>query len=86
MSKITKIWMILSALTLFAFLIGWLELTSSLLIAILLSTTCIKGQLVADYFMDLSQVSLKYRVIPALWLLIVISLISVAYYFPANSV
>lgn len=86
MSKITKIWMVLSTLTLFAFIIGWLQLTGSFLIAILLGTTFVKGQLVADYFMDLSQVSLKYRIIPALWLLIVISLIGVAYYFPAQSV
>ena len=84
MRKITSIWILLLALTLFAFLIGWLKLTNSFFIAILLSTTWLKGQLVADYFMALSQVSLKYRMIPALWLLIVLSLIGVSYYFPAT--
>ncbi|MBP6497264.1 MAG: cytochrome C oxidase subunit IV family protein [Campylobacteraceae bacterium] len=84
MRKITSIWILLLALTLFAFLIGWLKLTNSFFIAILLSTTWLKGQLVADYFMELSQVSLKYRMIPALWLLIVLSLIGVSYYFPAT--
>ena len=84
MRKITSIWILLLALTLFAFLIGWLKLANSFFIAILLSTTWLKGQLVADYFMELSQVSLKYRMIPALWLLIVLSLIGVSYYFPAT--
>ena len=84
MRKITSIWILLLALTLFAFLIGWLKLTNSFFIAILLSATWLKGQLVADYFMELSQVSLKYRMIPALWLLIVLSLIGVSYYFPAT--
>lgn len=83
MRKITSIWLLLSVLTLFAFLIGWLKLTNSFFIFILLSTTWLKGQLVADYFMELSQVSLKYRMIPALWLLIVLSLIGVSYYFSA---
>jgi hypothetical protein len=39
---------------------------------------------VIDYFMDLREVSLKYRLIPTLWLMIVLSLIGVAYYFPLH--
>lgn len=84
MRTITNIWLVLILLTLFAFLVGWLKITSSFFIAILLVTTFIKGQLVIDYFMDLREVSLKYRLIPTLWLMIVIGLIGVAYYFPAK--
>jgi len=85
MDKITKIWIILSLLTLFAFVIGWFKLTSLILISVLLVTTFIKGQLVIDYFMDLKEVSLKYRALPALWLLLVTSFVGIAYYFPVNN-
>lgn len=82
MRTITNIWIVLVLLSLFAFLIGWLKITSSFFIAILLMSTFVKGQLVIDYFMNLGEVSLKYRLIPTLWLLIVLSLIGVAYYLP----
>lgn len=82
MRKITIIWLVLILLTLLAFLIGWIKITNSFFIAILLMTTFIKGQLVIDYFMNLRQVSLKYRIIPMLWLFFVIGLIGVAYYSP----
>jgi hypothetical protein len=49
---------------------------------ILLVTTFIKGQLVADYFMGLKTVQTKYRLLPTGWLVIVLSLIAVAYYLP----
>ncbi len=77
-----NIWIILVILTLFAFLLGWLELISFTLVAVLLVTTFIKGQLVSDYFMGLKDVDLKYRIIPTVWLLIVISVIAFTYYFP----
>jgi cytochrome c oxidase subunit IV len=84
MRTITSIWMVLVLLSMFAFLVGWFKITSSFFIALLLLTTFIKGQLVIDYFMDLREVSLKYRLIPTLWLMIVLSLIGVAYYFPLH--
>jgi cytochrome c oxidase subunit IV len=76
------VWIILVALTIFAFLVGYFKLVSSLLVGILLLTTFIKGQLVIDYFMGLKDVAMKYRLIPIIWLGIVILLIGVAYYFP----
>ena len=76
------IWITLVTLTLFAYLIGYLKYISTTLVAVLLITTFIKGQLVIDYFMDLKEVRLRYRLIPTLWLLIVVSLIAVAYYLP----
>ncbi|MCD4667181.1 MAG: cytochrome C oxidase subunit IV family protein [Sulfurimonas sp.] len=82
MDIITKIWVVLLGFTLFAFLLGWLKLVSLIGVAILLLTTFIKGQLVIDYFMGLNEVELKYRVIPTIWLGVVILLIAVAYYLP----
>lgn len=76
------IWIILVILTLFAFLVGYLKLVSSLLVGVLLLTTFIKGAFVIEYFMGLKDVALKYRVIPTLWLVFMILLIGVAYYLP----
>ncbi|MCD6173692.1 MAG: cytochrome C oxidase subunit IV family protein [Sulfurimonas sp.] len=82
MDVITRIWIALVGFTIFAFLLGWLKLVSLIGVGILLFTTFLKGQLVIDYFMGLNEVELKYRVIPTIWLGIVISLIAVAYYLP----
>jgi len=76
------VWIILAALTLFAFLLGYLKIISTFFVAVLLLSTFIKGQLVIDYFMGLKNISWKYRIIPTLWLGIIISLIAVAYYLP----
>ena len=77
------VWISLVTLTLFAYLLGYFKYISTTLVAVLLITTFIKGQLVIDYFMDLKEVQLKYRLIPTLWLFTVISLIATAYYIPA---
>jgi len=83
MEKTVKtIWIILVILTIFAYLLGYLKLINSSLVAILLITTFIKGELVIDHFMGLKAVKLKYRLIPIIWLGTVISLIAVAYYLP----
>lgn len=79
-----KIWIILLILTTFAFLLGYLKLTNSTLILALLLSTFVKGQLVVDYFMGLKDVSLRYRLIPTIWLFIVLSLISIAYFSPLS--
>ena len=76
------IWATLALLTLFAYLLGYLKIISTFFVAILLGTTFIKGQLVIDYFMGLKNVSLKYRVIPTIWLSLVIIFIGIAYYLP----
>jgi len=81
MKKILEVvWILLVIFTIFAFLLGKLELVSSFMVAVLLLTTFIKAQLVIDYFMGLKNVQNKYRFIPTLWLVVVISLISIAYY------
>ncbi len=75
-----KIYIILVILTLFAFISGWFGLINSTIIAVLLVTTFIKGGLVAEYFMGLKEVQFKYRIIPIVWLVFVLSLVGVAYY------
>ncbi len=77
---VTTLWIILVILTIFAYLLGYLKLINSSLVAILLISTFIKGGLVIDYFMGLKSVKLKYRLIPIIWLGTVLSLIAVAYY------
>jgi cytochrome c oxidase subunit IV len=80
--RVKIIWIILVILTIFAYLLGYLKLINNSLVAILLITTFIKGGLVIDYFMGLKNVRLKYRLIPIIWLGIVLLLIAVAYYLP----
>lgn len=79
------IWIILVILTIFAYLLGYLKYINTFFVLILLLSTFIKGQLVIDYFMGLKKVQLKYRMIPTLWLSIIIMLIAVAYYLPIAS-
>jgi len=75
-----KIWITLLLLTVFAFVLGYLKLINSIIVAILLVSTFIKGHLVIEYFMGLKDVTWKYRLIPSLWLLSVLFLIAIAYY------
>ena len=75
-----KVFITLVLLTLFAFLAGWLKLVNASIVAILLITTFIKGQLIIDYFMGLKNVQFKYRVIPTIWLVFVTVFIGIAYY------
>ena len=78
--KVEIVWIILIFFTIFAYLLGKLELINTLLVGVLLFTTFIKGQLVIDYFMGLKNVSYKYRFIPTLWLTLILSLVAAAYY------
>jgi len=74
------VWVILVILTIFAYLLGYLKLIDTALVAVLLFTTFIKGALVSDHFMGLKNVNMKYRLIPIVWLSVVLILIGVAYY------
>ena len=74
------IWIVLVVLTIFAFSLGYLKLVSSMLVGVLLVSTFIKGQLVIDYFMGLKNVAWKYRLIPTIWLSLIISLVAISYY------
>jgi hypothetical protein len=81
MKKVLEIvWIVLVLFTVFAYLLGYLKLIDTSLVAVLLATTFIKGALVSDYFMGLQSVSIKYRLIPLTWLGVVLTLVGVAYY------
>ncbi|MDD3598350.1 cytochrome C oxidase subunit IV family protein [Sulfuricurvum sp.] len=82
--NVEVIWLVLILLSIFAFLLGYLKLVNSSLVTALLVSTFIKGQLVVDYFMGLNEVKFKYRIIPTLWLSVVLSLVAVAYYIPVG--
>jgi len=82
MKKITTIWIILLTLTLFSFLVGELKITNNFFIALLLVTTFFKGQLIINYFMNLSEVQLKYKLLPIIWLASVLIIIAFTYYLP----
>ncbi len=74
------VWIVLIVFTVFAYLLGKLKLVSTFMVGVLLVTTFIKGELIIDYFMGLKDVSLKYRLIPTVWLVLIISLIAISYY------
>jgi hypothetical protein len=76
------VWMFLVILTIFAYLLGYLKLISTSLVGVLLLTTFIKGTVVSDTFMGLKGVTRKYRLIPVIWLSVVIIFIGIAYYLP----
>ncbi len=76
------LFIILAVLSFSAFLVGYLDLFSGFFAILLVVSTFIKGQLISDYFMDLKEVEYKYRLIPTLWLVVVLSLIGVAYMLP----
>ena len=80
MSIYTKVFSILILCTIYTFLIGWFEINSTIIIAILLFTTFIKGHLIIEYFMGLKSVKGKFRYIPTIWLGTIISLIALGYY------
>ena len=80
--KLEFIWLIIITFSLFAYVMGQVEHFPKIFSILLLLGTLIKGQLVIDYFMGLKVVRLRYRLIPTVWLVLVISLISVAYYLP----
>ncbi|MDY0328388.1 MAG: cytochrome C oxidase subunit IV family protein [Arcobacteraceae bacterium] len=78
MKRILEIvWIFLLVLTIFAFVLGNLNFIPTLLVAILFVSTFIKGQMVIDYFMDLKNVRLKYRLIPIIWLVVILSFIAI---------
>jgi len=84
MKKITIIWSVLIALTVFAFVLGYFKILNNFFIFLLLVTTFLKGQLIIDYFMNLREVQLKYRILPTIWIVVVLVLVSIAYYLPVT--
>jgi hypothetical protein len=85
MNKTTIIYIALLLLTTLTYLLGQTQSFTFVFIILVLITTFIKGQLIIDYFMELKNVHLKYRLFMIIWLALVISLIGLSYFFPATS-
>lgn len=79
------IFAVLVVLSFSAFLVGYLELFSGFFAILLVVSTFVKGQLISDYFMDLREVEFKYRLIPTIWLVLVLLLIAIAYMLPVSA-
>lgn len=80
MERITKIWIALLLFSLFAFILGRVEIVSRFFIFVLLFSTFLKGYFVIEHFMGLSEVTLRYRLIPTIWLSVVIVSVAITYY------
>lgn len=76
----TRIWLILIALTLVALAIGKMGLSGMNVVFFILLMTFIKGQMVADFFMGLKRVRWAWRIIILLYMIIVCTMIGVAYW------
>jgi len=76
----TLIWLILLALTGVTWYISQQDATGMGIVTFVMLLTLFKSQMVADYFMGLKNVRLFWRGIVFAYLLIVCSLIGVAYY------
>jgi len=75
----TLVWIGLLLLTLVTYYLGEVNQTASSFVYVLLAITMIKSQLVANYFMGLRHVALKWRIIMLVYFLIVGGLIALAY-------
>ena len=73
--RLESIWLILVLLTVFAFFLGTLPHIQTLFIAVLFLSTFLKGLLISEHFMALQGVRYRYRLIPILWLLLVLGVV-----------
>lgn len=82
LAKHTIIWLILIALTILTFSIGKMGGLNSVrdaMILLILATTFIKAAMVSEYFMELRGVKTFWRIIPIIYLLVVLLLIRIFY-------
>ena len=73
-------WVILMGLTLAMLAVGQAGLGGIGIVSLVLLSTLVKTQLVADYFMGLKRTRLLWRAIVTVYLLLVIALIGLAYW------
>jgi cytochrome c oxidase subunit IV len=74
-----QVWLVLVVLTLLTYAAGRAGLGGRLVITGLLLSVVIKGQLIADVFMGLRGVRNPWRWMVTGWLLVVVTLIGVAF-------
>lgn len=76
----TWTWLVLMGLTLALLAVGKAGLGGVGVVTLVLLSTLVKTQLVADYFMGLKRARLLWRAIVTIYLLLVISMIGLAYW------
>jgi len=76
----TWTWLVLMGLTLALLAVGKAGLGGVGVMTLVLLSTLVKTQLVADYFMGLKRARLLWRAIVTTYLLLVISMIGLAYW------
>ena len=74
------VWLVLVLLTLVTYAAGKLGHGGMSVVAMLLLSVSIKGQLVIDYFMGLAQVQSRWKWVVTVWLVSVVLLIGLAYW------
>lgn len=78
------VWLILVGLTLVTYAVGRFGYGGYTVVALLLLSVTIKGQLLIDFFMGLAGVQSKLKWLVTGWLLLVASLIGLAYWTGVN--
>jgi len=76
----TWTWLVLMGLTLALLAVGKAGLGGVAIVTLVLLSTLVKTQLVADYFMGLKRTRPLWRAIVTIYLLLVISMIGLAYW------
>lgn len=76
----TWTWLVLMGLTLALLAVGKAGLGGAGIVTLVLLSTLVKTQLVADYFMGLKRTRLLWRAIVTIYLLLVIAMIGLAYW------
>ncbi len=76
----TWTWLILMGLTLAMLAVGKAGLGGAGIVSLLLLSTLVKTQLVADYFMGLKRAGLLWRAVVTVYLLLVLGMIGLAYW------
>jgi cytochrome c oxidase subunit 4 len=72
------VWLSLIVLSVGLLALRSFQLDPFIFSGLLLLITVIKGQLIIDYFMGLKSTRWRYRLIPTLWLVLVLSLVGVS--------
>ena len=76
----TWTWLVLMGLTLALLAVGKAGLGGAGIVTLVLLSTLVKTQLVADYFMGLKRTRPLWRAIVTIYLLLVIAMIGLAYW------
>lgn len=82
----TRVWLLMIGLTLAVLAVGQAGLGGIWVVALLLLSTLLKTQLVADYFMALKYSRPLWRIIITVYLVIIVSMIGLAYWLGASDI